>query len=240
MKGPLKVAEGVYQLQALGARVTVIESEDGLVMVDAGFRGSVGRVALGLEAIGRSIRDVRLVAITHCHPDHAGGLDRIVEASSARVAAHSEDAGVIDGTGPMISPYRNGFLANVTRPLMTPFYGARVAVDYVLEDGDMLPTVPEMRVVHVPGHTAGSICVYVPSSKLLIVGDALQNRFNRLSGPAAAVTKDIAQAMASLNKLLSLDFDTICFGHHSPISGDARTALRRVVDRHASSSKSSA
>lgn len=237
MKSPLKIAEGVYQLQAVGARVTVIETEDGVVMVDAGSRGSLRRVSSGLDAIGRSMDDLRLVAITHGHPDHVGGLDKIVEASSARVAAHRDDAGVIDGTGPMVSPYRSGFLANVTRPFITPFYGAPVVVDYLVEDGDTLPAVPEMRVVHVPGHTAGSMCIYLPSRKLIMVGDAMQNRFNRLTGPAAAVTKDLPQAMESLKKLLLLDIDVICFGHHAPITHDASEALRQAFDGRAASSR---
>ena len=75
----------------------------------------------------------------------------------------------------------------------------------------------DIRTVHVPGHTPGSICLYLASEGVLIVGDALQYRFRRLSPPAAAVTQDSKQANESLKKLLKLDFDTIVFSHFPPL-----------------------
>jgi len=103
-----------------------------------------------------------------------------------------------------------------------------VKVDLLLNDGDVLPTEPETRVIHVPGHTAGSICLYVVPNRVLIVGDALQYRFGRLSQPASNFTQNPAQARESVTRLLSVDFETICFGHFPPLKHDAREALRRA------------
>ncbi len=74
---PIKIADDVYQLRTLGARVTVLVNGGEAVLVDAGGRGSLGPIASGLEALDLSLEQVRLVVLTHYHPDHSGGLARI-------------------------------------------------------------------------------------------------------------------------------------------------------------------
>ncbi|MYB77312.1 MAG: MBL fold metallo-hydrolase, partial [Chloroflexi bacterium] len=61
--GPITIAPGVYQLRALGARVTVLEAPDGVVLVDTGSRGSLHVIAAGLKALGVAPEQVRLIAL---------------------------------------------------------------------------------------------------------------------------------------------------------------------------------
>jgi glyoxylase-like metal-dependent hydrolase (beta-lactamase superfamily II) len=105
----------------------------------------------------------------------------------------------------------------------------------MLEDGDSLPGAQDITVVHTPGHTAGSICLYVASKKLVIVGDALQYRLRKLGPPASAVTQDPSLALESIAKLMRLDIETICFSHFPPLRRNARDALRRLVEGRAAS-----
>ena len=229
---PVEVVPGVYQLTAIGAKVTVLLDDDGVVLVDAGVRGSLRLIAAGLRALDSSWEQVRLVVLTHYHPDHSGGLGELVGATSARVAVHRQEAGIINGEKPVPSPFRNPILAGVTQPFLPLLYGQPVKVDYLLEDGDRLPTMTEeVQTIHTPGHTRGSICLYLASKRVLIVGDVLQYRFRRLSLPAAAVTQDPEQARESLKKLVSLDFDVICFSHFPPLRQHAREALQRLIQK---------
>ncbi len=230
---PIEVVPAVYQLRAIGARVTVLATDEGVVLVDAGTRGSLGAISSGLEALDLSVAQVSLIVVTHYHPDHSGGLAELVKVSSAKVAVHRLDAGIVSGKDPVPSPYRNQLLADITRPFMSPLYGEPVEVDYVLEDGDLLPVGEGIRVVHVPGHTAGSICLFVASKKVVIVGDALQYKFaSRLSTPAPTFTQDLGQAAESLKKLLAFEFDSICFGHFPPLRQGARDSLRQLVEEN--------
>jgi glyoxylase-like metal-dependent hydrolase (beta-lactamase superfamily II) len=86
------------------------------------------------------------------------------------------------------------------------------------------------RVVHVPGHTPGSIALYVPGRKLLFVGDAAAHTFG-LRPPIGAFTEDHAQARASIRKLAELDFEVACFGHGRPLDREAPHAFRRLAER---------
>ena len=227
---PLEVAPSVYQLRAVGAKVTALIRDEGVVLVDAGGPGSLRLIAAGLRAVGSSPDQVRLIVLTHYHPDHAGDLANLVKATSAKVAVHRQEAGVLNGEGGVPSPFHNAVLARVTQPFVSLFYGRPVQVDYPLNDGDTLPMAEDIQLIHTPGHTPGSMCLYLASKKLLIVGDALEYRSQKLSPPARSVTLDPKQARESLKKLAALDFDIMCFSHFPPLRTDARDTLRRLVE----------
>ena len=227
---PLEVVPGVYQLRAIGAKVTALFSDQGVVIVDAGGRGSLRLIAAGLRALDSSLDQVRLIALTHYHPDHAGDLGNLVEATSAKVAVHHQEAGILNGEDRAPSPFHNSILARATQPFLPLLYGRPVQVDYSLNDGDTLPLADDIQLVHTPGHTPGSMCLYVASKRLLIVGDALEYRSQKLGPPAKSVTQDPMQARESLKRLLALDFDIICFSHFPPLRRDARDTLRRLVE----------
>ena len=227
---PLEVVPGVYQLRAIGARVTALLNDDGVVLVDAGGRGSPRLIAAGLRAVDSSMDRVRLVVLTHYHPDHVGGLANLVKAASAKVAAHQQESGILNGKDQVPSPFHNPILAKATQPFMSLLYGRPVQVDYPLKDGDTLPMAEDIHLIHTPGHTPGSMCLYLASKKVLIVGDALEYRSQKLSPPARSFTHDFMQARESLKKLLALDFDIMCFSHFPPLRRDARNTLRRLVE----------
>jgi glyoxylase-like metal-dependent hydrolase (beta-lactamase superfamily II) len=229
--GPLPVVKGVFQIRALGSRVTLLADEDGLVLVDAGGVGSRRLISVGLRDAGYSMDDIRLVAVTHYHPDHTGGLEPLSKASIP-IAAHEDDAPIISREVKYPNPFKEPALGMMTKPLIRFFAGRGVPVAYRLGDGDALPTAEGIRIVHTPGHTPGSMCLYVESKKLLIVGDALQYSRGVLTPPARWVTHDFDLAVASLNKLLDLDFETICFSHFSPMREGAPESLKMLIDDH--------
>ncbi len=226
---PVRVASGVYQLRVLGARVTVLFTDEGVVLVDAGNRFSLGLISAGLRVLGTSLEDVGLIVITHHHPDHTGGLAKLVEATSAKVAAHRLEAGFLTGEEPTPNPFHHSLLATVTQPFLRLMYTHPVEVHYLLDGGAVLPLGENVSIVHTPGHSPGSICLYLESVKVLIVGDALQYRFRRLSPPAWWVTGDYHQAVQSLKKLMAYDFRIICFSHFPALRLDARGALGRLI-----------
>ena len=230
---PIKIDEGLFQIRALGARVTVLVEDGKALLVDAGARLSWGVISKGLEDINLAPAQITRVVATHHHPDHSGGLEGLVAATQVKVAAHRCDAPVIEGTELAEVPWRNRLLATAAKPVISKMAGGPVGVDELLDDGDVLPFGSGVRVVHVPGHTAGSIALYLPDKKAVIVGDAIQYRFARRLGPPASwVTRRPVEAVLSLEKLLSLDFDVICFSHFPPMRKRPHAALRELVERY--------
>ncbi|MCU0506421.1 MAG: MBL fold metallo-hydrolase [Chloroflexi bacterium] len=194
-----------------------------VTLVDAGIAGSLERIERGLAEVGRSLADVRRVVVTHGHPDHAGTAAAL-EAAGAEVCMHPADFerlkfGVRDA---LRRPSRGRLFASVVRPptAIRP-----------LEDGDVLPVLGGLRVVHTPGHTPGSICLYAPRDRILFTGDALQVRRGRLVFASRLYSDDYAAAKASVRRMAELDVATIVFAHYPPWTDGANEALAALADR---------
>ena len=230
IRAPVEITDKIHQLRLFGARITLISTGTETVLVDAGPRGSKGTIMSGLRALGTTADQIHMVALTHHHPDHSGGLAGVISATGARVAVHELDAGIISGAEDLPSPWPNPLLPTIVSPFLSTVYGTRVDVDHLLHDGDILPGHEDVTVVHVPGHTPGSICFLVSSRGVLIVGDSLQHRFGKLRPPSRAVTSNYNQAVKSLNKLLQLDFDVIAFSHFPPVKKQAKKMLRAMLE----------
>ena len=133
--GPLPVVAGVFQIRAIGSKVTLLADEDGLALVDAGGVGSRRLISAGLREAGYSMDDIRLVAVTHYHPDHTGGLEPLSRASIP-IAAHEDEAPIITREVEYPNPFTGPALGAMTKPLIRSVAGRGVPVAYRLRDGD--------------------------------------------------------------------------------------------------------
>ena len=185
--------------------------EPDLSLIDCGYAGSANRIVRAIAAQGRSPGDLRRVIVTHGHPDHAGSA-RELAALGATVLIHPADAERLATTWRDVArrPSKSRVFAAMTPepPAVQP-----------IEDGDVLPVLGGLRVVHTPGHTPGSVCLYGSRDRVLFVGDNLQRRFGRLSLREQAVQRRLRPACRSMRRLAALDVETIVFGHFAAIEG---------------------
>jgi glyoxylase-like metal-dependent hydrolase (beta-lactamase superfamily II) len=94
-----------------------------------------------------------------------------------------------------------------------------------VKDGD---EVFGLRIIGTPGHTAGHVSVFDPSTGVLVAGDALRTT-GGLAGSDPQYTEDAAGAAASVRKLAGLDVRTILPGHGDPLTTGAADALRKLA-----------
>jgi glyoxylase-like metal-dependent hydrolase (beta-lactamase superfamily II) len=212
----------VHEIQLTRVKAHLV-LEPALTLVDCGFSGSAGRIARAIERLGRSPEDLERVVITHGHPDHAGSAGELA-ARGVAIHIHPADSERLAITWRDLArrPSRSRLFA-----AMTP---EPPAVQHI-EDGDVLPVLGGLRVVHTPGHTPGSVCFYGARDRILFVGDNLQRRFGRLTFASSLYSDDPAQARRSMGRVADLDIDTIIFGHYAPLAGNAGEALRRLVSQ---------
>jgi len=218
----VEVASSVHAVRLIGSNAFLIV-EDELTLVDAGHRGSGRMLARYLEHVGRDVRDIRRIVCTHGHPDHIGGVQEIARASGASVLMHPADMerlrirfrDVIRGR-----PAPGAIIAYLTQP---PSDASPI------EDGEVLPALGGLRVIHTPGHTPGSVCLYAPEQRLLFVGDMLQRMRGAVTYPNQFFTDDMSEARRSIARLAELEVETILFSHFPAVREGAREALKALV-----------
>ena len=222
------VIHGVHALTAEHWQAYVWDTGEGLVLVDTGVAGSETAITDALEGLGRDPRDVREILVTHSHNDHRGSLAALVGATGATVLAHDFDAPVIRGAEPEPPPD----LTDAERPFAEAIIprvptAPPAEVGRPVRDGDT--TLGGGVIVHVPGHTSGSIALHVPRLGLLFTGDTIAAMEGRLIlGP---FNVDRAAAATSVRRLAQLEFEVACFGHGEPLFGGASAATRRLAER---------
>ena len=223
---PTRIAPQIVQVPVAGSSVFLLLDER-VTIVDSGPPGSAQRILHALSRLGRAADEVEQILITHYHPDHLGGLAGLLRHVPARVGVHAAEAPAVCGDEPMPAPLRYAYLAARLAPAMR--WLRRCPVDTVLRDGDELPVLGGLRVVHTPGHTPGHIALYLPERGVLIAGDALQRRADGLMPAARLVTADWFESLRSIEKLGALDFDVLALSHFPPLRGRACERVRALA-----------
>jgi hydroxyacylglutathione hydrolase len=209
------IADGVWQLAGFPRDVLNVYLV-GDVLIDSATRWDVPRVLRQLR--GRSLR---LVALTHCHPDHQGAARAVCARFGVPLACHESDAPAAEGRGPMLPD--NWLIRLGTRLLAGP----HCPVGRVLREGD---EVSGFRVIHAPGHTPGHVVLFRESDRVAIAGDLMANT-DFLTGraglrePPTFFCADPALNRRSIRALAALTPAVVCFGHGPPLR-NPRTLAR--------------
>lgn len=206
---PMKLGDGVYKVDGLrAANVYLVAIDDGLLLVDTGMPGNAKRIVAFIESIGHGAADLRYIVLTHADMDHIGSVARLKELTGAKVAIHELDGPVLAGQqraqkgGPLMAVFGRLFRIR------------HVVPDLLLQDGEV---VGGLTVIHVPGHTAGSI-VLVREDGVVFSGDALiSNNEGQVRPPRPSLALDPAQAQASAERIKALPIKLLCTGHGAPV-----------------------
>lgn len=224
-----EVVPDIYMVEGLRqSHVYVLDTGEGLAMVDTGVGGDATKIVADLEAAGYSLSDLRAIVVTHAHGDHIGGLAELVHRSGAQVLAHEDEVPYLEQTaslsyGSLLRRFLGWVMARMDRSPPCP-------VDRALHDGEEVDVLGGFQVVHAPGHTPGCIVLYHPERRVLFSGDVLFHG-NPLSGkgpvqsPPSFFSVDPGGAEASARQVAALPVEVVCFGHGEPLTEGAAEVL---------------
>lgn len=218
----MELCSEVHRVKGVRGGNVYLLGDDVLALVDTGLPGNTDAILRYVRSLGRRPEEVRYILLTHHHPDHAGSLADLKRATGATAVAHPAETW-FDGEG-------HAFLAPSHRALFRGrFFRRRAAVELLVEDGDVVPVLEGLQVIHTPGHTSGGLCFYLPQRQVLFTGDMVLNNEDRLSRPLPG--RDRSHYEESLRRLASLDFEVGCFGHGPPLLEGAGERVRQMVAR---------
>lgn len=234
----MEILPGIHHFNTDPFNWYVIEEDGRLTLVDAGFSGHYPIFRKGLRSIGRELKDVEAVILTHAHADHVGFAERVRRETNAPVFVHRNDCAA--ARRPLQLPWW-GLLSNAWRPFMAGtltraayrgvFSLTGVVQVHPFEDGAILDIPGRPRVMHAPGHTPGEVVFHLPAHNVLFSGDVLITR-HLLTGahgppqvPHRALNSDDSQARRTLDRLRELGRVTLLPGHGRPWSGSMVEAV---------------
>lgn len=212
----MKLSDGVYRIDGVrGANAYLVETSDGLLVVDTGMPGNAEKIVAFVRGLGCEPSDVRTIVLTHSDPDHVGSAARLKALTGAAVAIHSADAPALAGAGP--GKKRPGVLLSAVFAVMSLFIRIQpVNADVLLGDGE---EVAGFAVMHTPGHTPGSITLH--REGVVLCGDALlSDSSGHVRPPSKALSADYEQALISADKIKALDYRLLLTGHGAPVFAD--------------------
>lgn len=236
-----EIAPGLHRVPTVTGSNAILLVDEQIAVIDTGFPGN-GELILDYikNDLGRSPKDLAWLIMTHHHFDHSGTAAELHELTGAPVIAHEGET----------EPSANGtpLLRKATERQHIPFWyrwliqGIRpqqverpefpdIPVTQMVKDGDVLPILGGVHVIHTPGHTPGSICLLIENPRALFLGDSAINNTNRLSRPLMWDRGHRRELDASLRSLRSLDAGVALFGHGPALTEEVMPKIRGLTDR---------
>ena len=227
----MEVLPGVFAIDFRGrVWAYLVRDGNGFTLIDSGIAGDVDTVREAMREAGGELADIRQIVLTHYHSDHAGTAGPLQRVTKATTMAHAADAEVIRGNAEQLAPVLSAqekLLFDDVAGDIPPAPPAEVHRE--LADGDTIEIGEAARVIHVPGHTPGSIAIHLPSRGLLFTGDAAASLGTRLI--VGVFNADPDAARRSFVKLAVVAPSAACFGHGPAMTEGAAEAFRALAER---------
>ncbi|MCL6442864.1 MAG: MBL fold metallo-hydrolase [Alicyclobacillus sp.] len=212
----------------------LVRTPDSLVLVDAGIPHDQAWNSLlqGVRACGAQVSDITAIVLTHHHLDHIGLIEKLVRSHSVRIYAHpyifdwliSRSSFVEEQVKFFTDLYLKAgcgqFGRHAAERLRSRFQERHYLYDAQfswIHDGDAIPELIGMEVLHTPGHAPDHIALYDPESRLLIGGDLVLPRVSTNALVERAVDgrriKSVVLYHQSLQRCAELSVNFLFPGH---------------------------
>jgi hydroxyacylglutathione hydrolase len=202
----------------------LIESENGLVLVDTGAKRNDKKIVGKIKEITN--KDLKLIFITHAHFDHYGSAKALRKTTGAPICVYKDDAeAMTQGRTPLPKVRKWGYLVRMIYPLHQLFDPTpKTNPDVLAVDGMELDAYGvHARIVHLPGHTPGS-SILVLEGKYAFVGDLFANKSRVRVQDLYA--DDWGQISESVRAVKAMNLERVFPGHGEPFEAAALESVK--------------
>lgn len=216
------IAEGIYLIggpnitRSDDATVFIIAFDDELVMIDAGAGRSIPMLLKNMEGSGLDPKAISTLILTHCHIDHIGSAPYFRDHFGCRLIMHDQDADAVEQGDP---------IRTAANWYETTFPPTRIDQRLKNEEETLCFGNQAIHCLHTPGHTPGSMSVYLDRGGLRILfGQDIHGPFLSSFGSS------IDDWKTSMNKLLALNADILCEGHFGIFQPSEK--VRKYIEKY--------
>ena len=186
------------------------------ILIDTGTGAHFPEIKKFIET-NSDISKIKTIINTHCHYDHTGGDKKFRDWLGADILIHKNDADALE---------------HATEAVVADVFGENaraITVNRILKNNDIINTKNfSLKVIHAPGHTSGSICLYDKNNNFMITGDTLfADAFGRTDLPSGSEK----QMKASLEKILSINPKHILPGHGKPKTNGIDFLIKQLLNK---------
>ncbi len=190
------------------------------ILIDTGYIADFSETEELITDLGVDLSDISIIVNTHTHCDHIGGNRIIQQRSGCDIALHAVGRHFIDTRDDWSTWWRyynqEANFFNVTQ---------------TLQDGEIIALGPhEFQVIYTPGHASDGIVLYNRQEKILISSDTLWENDSAVMTLRVEGSRALFDMQESLEKLESLDVNTVYPGHGQPFS-DMKRAIAKSKNR---------
>lgn len=220
----------------------LLQDERDTILIDCGYPNFMPLLEEAAIRKGVALDSITKLIVTHHDMDHIGSLAALKRAfPHIDIIAHELEKPYIEGTKESLrleqAETTLDELPAEAKPNAEQFIRflqsiEPVAVDRTVSSGEKLPWCDGIEIIHTPGHMPGHISLYLPARKTLIAADAVVIEEGKLAIANPQFTLDLDEAIRSVQRLLDYDIDQIICYHGGLFHGDAKQALRQLIEKH--------
>ncbi|MEE3077802.1 MAG: MBL fold metallo-hydrolase [Bdellovibrionota bacterium] len=239
----------VHEIKGFIQSMYLIAYPDKLLLLDSGTKADVEIVYNYIEnTLNRKREDLKVVLVTHVHPDHSGGAMEF-KRLGVKIAGDLESNIWYQGFGGLVTYLIDIFLAYLVffkirkgRSLKNIFFARHVDYDYSLKEGDVIPGFEDWEILETPGHTHRDLSAYHKESSTIYVADNIIGKFKSIVTPYPINFPDLYKN--SLKRYTDLGVMRYLLAHYSSreitpaeIENLIRVAPNKEISHHNSLGK---
>jgi hydroxyacylglutathione hydrolase len=201
-------------LRAGSVNCYLLKTDTGFILVDTGSPKNCMELESRLDDYECNLRNLHLILLTHGDFDHSGNAAHLRRKFNTKIAMHAEDSLIVEKGDMFLNREKGNFIQSGIVKIMFGFgKSRRFTPDLEIVEGFNLAEYGlNAEVIHIPGHSKGSIGVFTADGKL-ICGDLFESTGGSDNPKLNSLMDDQEAANASIGKLKTLEVDTVYPGH---------------------------
>lgn len=211
----------LHRLEGYIQDIWLVEEPHGLMLLDGASRADVQNICRFIsEQLKRPLHHLKVIMVTHMHPDHAGGARALKQITKAQIITGNVPGQWYSGLDGWLMHLTDILLAHWVAGRMKKsrrliWYSPWMKADRYLNDEDQIPEFEDWRVLFTQGHTDRDISLWHQPSHKVYVADLMVKVKARFIPPYPVFYPN--RYKASLNRIRQLAPDTILLAHGAEV-----------------------